>query len=208
MGPELAAAAPYLVAGGTALSLIGESQANKKRQKIIGRQLEETSKTQDKSTQDVLGEAANFTGEKRRAAMQSAEDAAYDQAQKDIDATGAGIVDVSGKGRVSDDFIKAKADKTLSEGNRLSALAREIAKTRAPSDLTREEAMRRANLTEKIGSRWSTTRNMGQAAQLDAGAVGTPWYGTLGKLAAALGSGGIAGAYSKPANPWNVPGSL
>src|SRR5688572_25136520 len=97
MGPEIAALAPYLVAGGTALSMIGERQANKERRSIINRSLESTDDAQKKSQADILNEGENFSAEKRQAAMQAAESAAYDQSQKDL-GPNAGIVDTSADG--------------------------------------------------------------------------------------------------------------
>ena len=214
MGPEIVAAmqaaAPYLVVGGTAASMIGEQQANKQRRAILNRSLEATDEAQKKSQAEILDEGQNFSADKRQEAMQAAESAAYDQSQNDL-GPNAGIVDTSADGgRQSADFVKAKADKAIGEGNRLTALSREVARTRAPGPLQNQEGMRRADLTGRIGSRWSTANNMARAGQLDASAVQAPGYAQLGKLAAAIGSAGGSGMWNRPGRmpmiDWDIPG--
>lgn len=186
MGPELALA---LAVGGTAAQMYGQHRADKKRREILNRAMEDNSKTQDLTNRQILDEAANFRPGERAQAMQSAEDAAYQQAQADTGGAAAGIPQASGD--VSAQYLKARADSAIDEGSRLTALAREAAKVRAPGTLTREEALRRAALTGDLNSEWSTRRNMTQAAQEDADSVGMPWYGQLGQLASAVGSAAL-----------------
>lgn len=184
MGPELALA---LSAGGTAAQMIGARQQGKERRAILNREMDRTAQTQKQATQQVLDEAANFDPSKRAEAMQQAEEAAYQQAQADV-GQGAAAAIPTASGAVSGDYAQAKAQRALDEGLRLSSIAREAAKVRAPGSMQRDEALRRAALAGDLGSRWSTTRNMNQAGQMDAESVEMPWYGELGKIASAVGS--------------------
>lgn len=187
MGPELALA---LAAGGTAAQMIGARQQQKEQRAILNRAMERTAKTQQDASRAILDEAGNFAPDKRQAAMQAAEDAAYQQAVADTGgAQGGAAANVpEAGGNVSADYVKARADRALSEGNRLTAALREAAKVRAPGQVQTTEANRRAALTGDLNSKWSTTRNLANADQMDAESVDMPWYGQLGKLASAVGS--------------------
>lgn len=225
MGPELALA---LAAGGTAAQMIGARQQQKQQRSILNRAMERTNKTQEDASRAVLDEASNFSADKRAQAMQGAEQAAYQQAVADTGgAQGAAAANIpEASGNVSADYVKTRADRALSEGNRLVDMAREAAKLRAPGNVQNTEAQRRAALTGELGSKWSTTRNLANADQMDAEAVDMPWYGQLGKLASAVGSAammmpagagvggvnyGLAAEGSKLGAPaaggfWNTPG--
>ncbi len=190
MGPELALAATL---AGTGASLLGQRQQQKDRRRIINRSMERTSETQDRANALIQEEGRKFTPEQRMQDMQAQEQQTYDQQQKDLGA-GAGIIETAGDtGNVSADFLKAKADKALSEGNRLTAVAREIARARAPGQQLNAEGIRRAGVMGDVGSRWSTARNLADAAQNQAAAVEEPWWGQLGKVAQTVG-----GAYLGP----------
>jgi hypothetical protein len=199
----MAQAIPYIVmAVGTYADMQSQNNAAKERRTLLNQSMEDTQRSQEKTSQKVLNEAGQFAGDTRAQAMQAQEDAAYGQSQKDLAGSGgagAGIIDTAGDaGNVSGDFMRAKADRALSEGNRLSAIARELAKTRAPGGLMMEEGLRRANLQGDLNSMWGQTGRMGQARQLDAQNVSPAWWGTAGKIASALagaylGAGAVAG---------------
>jgi hypothetical protein len=189
--------------GGTAASMLGARQQARQRRDIINRQLDRTRATQASAQRMVQDEGAKYTGEQRANALQSQEGAAFEQAQKDV---GAYIAPTAGgAGRVSDDFVKARADKAIAEGSRLTAMAREAAKLRAPSRMQQQEALRRADMHSTVGSMLGTDHNMANAAQLDAESVDEPLYGQLGKLAAMAGT--IYGLRpGMPAAPGTTPG--
>lgn len=187
MGPEYGYLGSYLLAAGTAAQMYGQHEQNKKQRKILNQAIDKTTEQTQDANAKVLDEAKKFTPADRANAMQQAEQAAFQQAQTDV-GQGAAANIPQASGAVSSEYLKAKADRALSEGNRLTSIAREAAKVRAPGALTREEAMRRAALSGELGSEWSTRRNMGQAAQQEAAAVDMPWYGDLGKIASAVGS--------------------
>ena len=196
----MAAAAPYiLAAGGMLANQAGERQAARERRSILNQSLERTDKTQEKATQALVGEGENY-GAKRQDAFQQQEQTALAQALKDVgarDQTGAGasLIDTVGDaGAVSGDFLKAKADRAVSEGNRLTSIARELSKVRAPGQQLNEEGLRRANLTEQIGSDYASNNAFARVAGLDAGEVDTPLYGKVGKIASAIGSAWAGGA--------------
>lgn len=211
MGPE---AALLLAGAGTGLEMMGNRRAEKDRRNILNGALERTAKNQDSAAQKVLAEGANY-GQKRLEDVANQEQTAMAQSLKDIgaqDAAGAGasVIDTAGDaGAVSEDFIKAKADRAISEGNRLTSVARELAKVRAPGQQMNAEGLRRAELTGELGSAASSNRARTQAASLDAESVDAPWWGKAGALAkqvgmiAAMTAGapGAAGASSQYSLP-------
>ena len=197
----MAAAAPYiLMAAGTAANVAGQRNAASKRRSILNEALQRTDKTQEKSNQALVEEGSNY-GAKRNEAVQQQEQSALAQALKDIgarDQTGAGaqLIDTAGDaGAVSGDFLKAKADRAVSEGTRLTNIARELAKVRAPGRQLNDEALRRSSLLEQVGSDYASNNAYSRAAGLDAQNVEEPGWGKLGALAASIGSawGGSGG---------------
>lgn len=191
MGPEVALA---LLAGGTGLSMLGQRRAANERRDILNRQFERTNSTMDKTTGQILGEGKNYTPDQRMRDMQTQEDATFGQSQKDLNGAGAGVLPTSGDaGNVSQDFLRAKADRTLSEGNRMTAIARELAKVRAPGQQMATEGLRRADVTGDVASQWGSNRAFGDAANLDAQSVQEPWWGTLGKIGQQVGMMGAMG---------------
>lgn len=187
MGPEVAA---LLMAAGTGAQMIGARRQQKEQRAILNRAMDETARTQQQATAQVMDEAKKFSPEERMQSMKDAESAAYSQAQADVGGGAAANIPTA-SGNVSADYLKAKADSALSEGNRLTAIAREAAKIRAPGSVQNAEALRRASLTGELGSRWSRNRNMTNAAQQDAASVEAPWYSDLGKIASAVGSAAL-----------------
>ncbi len=187
MGPEVAAA---LALAGTGAQMIGARQQQKQQRRVLNRAMEETDRTQRQATTQVMDEAKKYTPESRMQAMQDAEQAAYSQAQSDVGGGAAANIPTA-SGNVSADYLKAQADRALSEGSRLTSIAREAAKVRAPGSMQNAEALRRASLTGDLASRWSKNRNMSAAAQQDAASVEAPWYSDLGKIASAVGSAAL-----------------
>lgn len=194
------------LAGGTALEYSAQRQAAKERRSILNQSFRDTQKATDQAAQLVTKEGEKY-GAGRAQDLQSQEDLAYAQSQRDLQGAGAGgdIIGTAGDaGAVSGDFVRAKADKALSEGTRMTAIARELAKVRAPGRMQNEEALRRAEVGQQAGSIFGTARNMAGAAELDAQNVQEPWWGTVGKLAktAALayatgGAGGGASSFTQ-----------
>ncbi|SHN40009.1 hypothetical protein [Rhizobacter sp. OV335] len=196
----MAAAIPYaLLAAGTYAKMRGDKAAANDRRDILNRSLQRTQATSDDAARQVVAEGQQFTPDARAAAMQGQENAAFQRAQSDLSAGGAGgaggdVVDTAGgAGANSAAFVKAKADKAISEGNRITDIAREMARTRGTGDLLQSEGLRRADLVQRLGSAASSSRNMAQADQLDAQNVDTPLYGKLGGLAQMAGSAWLAG---------------
>lgn len=203
MGPEivaaLQAAAPYVAAAGTAASMYGDKVAADERRSILNKAFRRTEESQDKTNKQVLDEGAKLTGQQRMADMQAQADANVLQSTQDLkggaamDAQGNAIIDTAGSdGNVSSDYVKAKADKALGEGERLSSIARELAKVRAPGQVATTESQRRADMTSGLNSMWSSTRNLNSADTLDAQNVDSPWWGKLGKVAQMVGMAAMA----------------
>lgn len=193
MGPWLM---PIIAAAGTALSMSGERRAANERRDIMNHQLARTNATMDKTTGQILDEGKKYTPGQRMQDMVAQEGATFDQEQKDLSGAAAGVLPTAGDaGHVSQEFLKAKADRTLSEGNRMTSIARELAKVRAPGQQMQTEGLRRANLTGDVASQWATDRHLGDAAQLDAQSVEEPWWGQLGKIGQQVGMMGMMGGF-------------
>lgn len=191
-----AAPALALLAGGTYLKMRGDKKAGEERRDILNRSLQRTQATSEDAARQVVAEGQQFTPDARATAMQGQENAAFQRAQSDLAAGGAGgdVVDTAGgAGANSAAFVKAKADKAVSEGNRITEIAREMARTHGTSDLLNAEGLRRADLSGRLGSAAASSRNMAQADQLDAQNVDTPLYGKLGGLAQMAGAAWLAG---------------
>lgn len=185
---------PYaLMIGGTAAQMHGAEKQEAERRRILNRSMTQTQETQDKTSADVAKEGANYSPEQRAMDLAAQEQGAIQRAQADLSGTD-GIVQSTTKGNVSADFIKAKADKAIGEGNRITEIAREMAKVRAPGQQMAQEAMRRGALAGELGSKWSTAGGMSRAAQLDAQNVDMPAIGQLGQIASMVGSVWAGGA--------------
>ncbi len=193
MGPELLAA--LAVAGtGTVVSGMADRKADKERRSILNRSMDRSAETQGKATDMVLGEAKKFSADQRMADMQAQEAANFDQAQKDGAIPGLVPSSSEGEGKA---LSLGEADKALAEGNRMTAIARELAKVRAPNQMAANDSIRRAGLADQTGSMWTDNRAQANGASLDAQNVKAPWWGTLGKMAQAAGmayAGNVAGA--------------
>lgn len=161
---------------------LGAKKQARERRDILNKAYREQSDATSKSAADLVAEANKMSGGSRMDAMSAQEDAAYAQTQEDLAGAGGDLVGSDTGGNVSSDFIKAKADKAITEGNRLTAIAREAAKLRAPGQLTTEEAQRQADLMARNGSMWGTVKNNTGAALTDAEGVQMPWYGQLGQM--------------------------
>lgn len=202
MGPE--ALIPLLIsAGGTAMQMSAQRDQQKQQRRILNRQMDENKQATDKAAQLVQQEAAKMAPDARQQEMVAQEQAVYDQQQKDLQ-TGAGggaVIDAAGSaGNVSADFLKAKADRAIDEGSRLSAIARELAKTRAPSQVMMQEGLGRAAMAGNLNSMWGSRRNMSSAAGMDAQSVQQPLYGALGQAVAAYGASGGGSNWFTPAS--------
>lgn len=187
-----------LAGGGLAANLLGERQAAKERRNILNRAIDRTDQTQKQATQQILDEGSNY-GQKRLDAVDAQQQSALAQSLKDIGVSqepGAGgqFIDTAGSGgNVSADFLKSSADRAISEGNRITDVARELSKVRAPGMQAMNDSTRRADLTQRLASAAGTNRNLAEAAQLDAQNVDTPVWGKLGKIATTLGTLAAAG---------------
>lgn len=170
-------------------SIPAQYQAQKKqaaqRRDILNQAWGDQRQTQDNTNAMLVKEGQAFSGDARQKAMDDQQAATLAQTQQDLASAGAGgeMFNLAGGGNVSSDFIKAKADKAISEGNRLTALAQEAAKVRAPGLLQSDEKQRQADVLGRTGSMWATTRNKTGAAREDAANVQEPWYGEAGRLA-------------------------
>lgn len=204
MGPELI---PLAIAGAGAYAQHrGDTMAAEDRRGVLNRQLERTDKTQDQAAQMVLDEGNKLNPAARALDMQSQAEANYQQSVKDLQGAhqGAGGDLVGGPqaptARVSDDYRLAQDASGAVENNRLSAIARELSKVRAPGQVGATEAQRRAQLSQTTGSLWGTNQNYDRAAQLQADSIDSPWWAKLGGLAKqaglayALGGAGGGGA--------------
>jgi hypothetical protein len=185
---------PYAVmAAGTVAKMKGDERTADEKRGIINRSMEDTQKQADKAAAAVAAEGAQYSPEQRAIDMKAQEQGAFQRAQADLGGS-SGIVDSSAKGNVSAEFLKAKAGKAVTEGNRITEIAREMARARAPGEQMTQEGLRRADMAGKIGSDWSTTNNMARAAQQTAANIGPNSLSNLGTVATAIGSAWAGGA--------------
>lgn len=199
MGPEAVAAfqtaAPYIFAGGTAASLYGQHQQERQQRAILNRAMTQADADQAKGTAEALTEAQTMAPDQRAQALQAEQQAAFERAQADLSGAGGATIDAAQPRGGSADFIRLKGEREGQEGERLTAVARELSKLRGLSAMQQSEATRRSALAERLGSMWSSGRQRTQAAGMDAEAVDMPTIGQLGNIAQLVGgSGMMAGA--------------
>lgn len=192
MGPEIALA---LMAGGTAAQAIGSRHQAKEQRTILNRAFEKTDRNTKQGTADVLNQGAAETGTAQAADMGAAADAIAARTSADLKGAGADLIGAAGdNGAQSQAFLTAKADRALTEGNRQTAIARELAKVRSTADVQTNNAMSRGSLMERLASQGNTNRADTQAATLDAQSVKAPLISDLGKIASMAGmAGGLGG---------------
>lgn len=187
---ELAALA---VAGaGTAASISAQRRQEKQQRATLNRQMERTEQATDKAVDLVQQEGQRFSPEARAAQMAEAEAAAAASAEKDLGAGGPLVSTAGDAGNVSAEFLTEKADRAISEGTRLTALGRELAKIRAPGQLQQNDRLSQANLASSLSNIGGTNANMARANSMDAAAIQAPAYGQLGQIASALGGAYLA----------------
>lgn len=184
----------YAYLAATAVELAGQQEQKRERRNILNASLADAEKTQKDAIGQVQTEAEQLSPEARAQQMALAERQAYDGTMGDIlGAGGAAIDTAAGNGATSADFTRALDERRGAENARLSAIARELAKVRAPQDVATQTAMRRSAMAERLGSIWSSQRGRSDAARLDAEAVDVPAYGQLAGLVK-TGIGAYAGA--------------
>ncbi len=192
MGPEIALA---LMAGGTAAQAVGANQQAKQQRGILNRAFDKTQKVTQQGNADVLGQGAKETGAAQMADMGTAADAIAARTGADLKGASADLIGAAGdNGAQSQAFLTAKADRALTEGNRQTAIARELAKVRSTGEVQTNNAMDRGSLMERLASQGNTNRAQTQAATLDAQSVQAPLISDLGKIASMAGmAGGLGG---------------
>lgn len=189
MGPEMLI--PLAIsAAGTVAQMSAADEQRSDRRNIMNQQLERDGQATNKAIKLVQDEGQQYGLEDRLAALKKQEDQTYGQIESDIQgAGGSQISTAAGAGDVSEDFIKGRAERAVTEGTRLTSIAREAAKTRAPGQLMSEDALRRAGMAGELQNTWSSNSNMSRATGQDAEGVEMPAYGQLGSIASALGAG-------------------
>jgi hypothetical protein len=192
----MAAAAPYIIAAaGTAVKMRADQQQAQEQRQQLNAALSRTDETQKKANAAIGEEAAKLAPTARMANLNNQAGADVTQAKSDLTASGAtdsggnSIIDTAGDGgAVSKEFLTDKADRAISEGTRLSSIAQQLARTRAPGQLVEQEGQGRANLTEQLANMWGTTQNLNSGNATTAQGIQEPGYGQVGQLAASLGS--------------------
>jgi hypothetical protein len=191
----MAAAVPYILMAGGALikNRADQEQANEKRTQM-NQALTRTSQTQEKANTMIGDEASKLSPVARAAAMSMQADANVAGAKSDLAAAGAtdnggnAIINTSGdNGAVSKEFLTSKADRALTEGARLTEIAKQLAKVRAPGQLQEQEGQDRADLTGRLGDMWDTTQNMNRANAQTAENTPLPGYAVAGDVMSAAG---------------------
>lgn len=187
-GYEIAALA--LAAGGTAASVSAQQKQARERRRTLNRQMERTEESTKKATDLIQNEGERFSPDARAAELAAAEEAAVTRSKQDLEGAGGATIATAGDaGNVSTDFLTAKADRAISEGSRLTALSRELAKIRAPGQIQTDDRMSTANLASRLSNIQGTNANLARANSMDAESIEAPAYGQLGSIASSLAGG-------------------
>lgn len=206
MGPETLI--PLLLSGGGSLLQASASrqQADDKR-RTLNQQYARNDEATGKAIDLTQGEAKRYSPEARKAALAEQEAKTFGQTQADLTgAGGATVATAGGAGAVSDDFLKGKAQTAIDEGTRLTSIAREAAKARAPMQLGSSDSLSRASLAGNLQNIFGSNNNMASATTADADSIEEPGYGALGAIASATG-GALAKGGMKTGVQWDPDGS-
>ena len=176
---------------GPILEQAGIESQRRQKHTIIDRQMDRSARVQERGAGQVLDEAGNMAPGARMAAMQSAEDATAARTQQDLQ--GAYLDTAQQAGQAPGDFLKAKADRALAEGNRATSVAREMAKVRSVGQVQQQGDLSRSSLAEALQSMYNSNQQRAQAASLDADNVDVPWYGKLGAVISQVGRAAMSG---------------
>ena len=181
MGPLISTATGGLSSG---LEQAGIEAQRRERRAILNRQFERTQAAQKQATAQTLDEAATMGGAQRLADMQAAADTSTAQTMGALKGAGADLLTTAGGsgGVQSQAMQEAAAQRQAAEGDRMSAIAKQLGNVRSVGKVQAAGAQRRAALAEALGSMWNSNRGQAQAASLDAEDVGMPWYGQLGAV--------------------------
>lgn len=182
-----------LLLGGTAAQMAAARQQQQKQKKVLQRAFDKNDETVGDATQQVLEAGKEMTGGARSDAMRAAAEASSARTMSDLTGAGADVIDTAGDtGNVSDAFRQGKAAAQAGEVDRLSRIAQEVGRARAPSEVMANEALARSALAERLGSTFRSNQARTQAAGLDAESIDLPWYGYAGQLASLVGGMGLA----------------
>lgn len=190
--PQLLPAA--LMGAGTLMQMdAAEREADEKRT-VMNRQMEREEKASGRAAELVQQEGQRYGQEQRMQDLTDRENQVFQRTSQDIAGAGGATIDAAGKSaNVSEDFLKTKAARAIDESTRLTAIAREAAKTRAPGLLNMDDSLSMARLAGDTRNLWGTARNMNRAAGMQSAAVRAPAYGALGKIASSIGGSMMAG---------------
>ncbi|MDT7514685.1 hypothetical protein [Rhodoferax mekongensis] len=202
-----------LLAGGTGMQMMSQQDQDNRRREKLNRQFERNDQLSNQSSKMVLDEADNFDPTNRRTAMQEQETKNFDASMADLQAGAGGAlgaVQTSGDaGNVSEDFIKAKAGRAATEGQRITDIAKDLSKTRAPAQLQFSDAQRRGSLASSLQDMYTRNQNMSEATKQDMRNVEDSGLGDLGSLASQVALMNLTGGKKKPVpvdNPADTSG--
>lgn len=193
----MAAAIPYVImAVGTAAQISAQNEQKRDQRKLINQAYDQLDAGTSKTSKAIAEAAQQYDAQSRQQGMDEATQQIAGQQTKDLGGAGATMINGAGDaGNVSQDYLTAKADRAVSEGTRLSNIAKQIAKTRAPGSLMTKEGLNNADTMGNVSSIWGTARGLTGALTRDAGSVQAPGYGQLGSVASAIGGAMAAGGY-------------
>lgn len=205
----MAAAVPYIVmAVGAAAQISAQNEQERDRRKLINQAYDQLDAGTSKTSRAIAQAASQYGADQRQQGMDAATQQIEGQQQKDLGGAGATMINGAGDaGNVSQDYLTAKADRAVTEGTRLSNIAKQIAKTRAPGSLMTQEGLNNADTMGNVSSIWGTTRGMTGALTNAAGAVNEPVYGQLGRIAQSVG-GAMAANGTGGAKPFGGAGTV
>lgn len=200
MGPEIAAALPYLSAGasvlGTLMKLDATNEAQDRQDAAFRANLLRDQDYQSRAINLVNENADQYRPEQRQAAEQKAVDRVADSLTGNLVADREAGQPGAVGGKVSADFTAARAARTASELQRSTDIARLFAKVRGPNDMRAGEAITNADFAARGGSLGADRGFMSSAGSMDAQAAGRPDGGQmlLGEALSTAGAAGLSGS--------------
>ena len=199
MGPETLI--PLLAsAGGTVMQLNAQQEQAADKRRTLNRQLERDDNATDKSVSLIQDEGKRYDPQSRLQSLDTQAQEGNSQIQKDLQG-GANVETAGDAGNVSADFLRTKAARAIGEGTRLTSIAQQAAKSRAPGQLQGNDALSRAGLAGSLQNIWGTNTNMARATGNDADGIEQPGYGALGGIASSIGTGMLARQIGKAKVP-------
>lgn len=198
-----------MMALGTGLQMKAQADAAKRQRNAALAMQDRQDEITGRQRQDIVSSAEQYDPGARMTRQKQAADTATASIMKEIEGAMTGTnLPTEATGRVSDDYLKARADTIRQEYQRAGDRAALLGKMRAPTDLRFEEGLDNANLASRLATLSSIGKNrmVTDKAIMDSIQPNSKMM-ILGKIMSGVGSAGAAGSVMNGASPFTGPGS-